>query len=83
MDAKELASIIKDYADRREAPLLKRIEALEQSRTMRFVGPHDPSKYYKSGDVVQRAGSVFVAMVDSTAKPGESSDWRRIASDRS
>jgi hypothetical protein len=83
MDAKELAELLKDYADRREAPLLARIEALEQARTMRFCGPFDPATSYGSGAVVQKGGSVYVSLVPTSETPGASNQWRRLATDRS
>ncbi|MEP7301719.1 MAG: hypothetical protein ABI699_09335 [Caldimonas sp.] len=62
--------------------VLERIAALEQGQTMRFTGPHDPAKQYAGGDVVQRSGSTWVALVETQEKPGSSDHWRRIGTDR-
>lgn len=49
--------------------LAKRVDELEQSRPMTFQGPHDPSKKYPAGAVVQRSGSTWVALILTTDKP--------------
>jgi len=64
------------------AALQKRIDALEQHRTMRFEGPHDPAKAYRPGAVVQRSGSTYVALTETDEPPGQSSLWRRLGNDR-
>jgi len=65
------------------AKINERIAALEQTRVMRFYGPHDPAvPSYGAGAVVQRSGGVFVALKPTCETPGASAEWRRIASDR-
>jgi len=64
------------------AALQKRLDALEQHRTMSFEGPHDPAKAYRPGAVVQRSGSTYVALTETDEPPGQSSLWRRLGNDR-
>ena len=58
--------------------LADEFDAMRSGRLMMFEGPHDPVKSYQSGAVVQRSGSVWVAMTATSETPGASAHWRRL-----
>jgi hypothetical protein len=87
--AEGVADVVKQSIDRGtglDAQLLaifeKRLALLESGRRMTFKGPHDPAAAYAAGDVVQRAGATWCALVNTSDKPGDSASWRRIGTDR-
>ena len=64
--------------DTRIATLEARLAALETRRLMAWAGAHDVSKLYHAGDVVQRSGALYVALVATSESPGSSSCWREL-----
>lgn len=59
-----------------------RLDELERT-AMVWAGPHDVAKDYVASDVVQRGGSLWIALVDVKAGdlPGSAS-WRRLATSK-
>jgi hypothetical protein len=55
-----------------------RIKALEQRRTMSFAGPWKEGRKYLSGDCVQANGGLWLYLVATDKKPGQSKFWRLI-----
>jgi hypothetical protein len=56
-----------------------RFEALESRRTLAFAGAYDVARTYHANDLVQRTGSLWLALVETTEAPGQSAHWREIA----
>lgn len=48
-------------------------------RVLRWAGAHEAGRAFHAGDVTQKGGGLFVALVDTQDAPGASSDWRRLA----
>ena len=70
-----------DLVDPLEA-LAARIEALEvreqKSLPDAFQGPWLPQRTYKRGALVQRDGSAWIALADTSEKPGQGEGWRLL-----
>ena len=70
-----------DLVDPLEA-LAARIEALEareqRSLADAFQGPWLPQRTYKRGALVQRDGSAWIALADTSEKPGQGEGWRLL-----
>lgn len=52
------------------------------ARAVTFDGPHDPTKTYRANAMVQRSGSTWIALGETSEAPGASAMWRRIGTDR-
>ena len=63
-------------------PLIDRIEELEareqKSLADSFRGGYVPGVQYRRGDIVQRRGSTFICLIDSTRPPGNCDDCRML-----
>jgi len=58
---------------------LARLAALESRKALTFAGAYDITKAYSPGDLTQRSGSLWLALVETTEAPGQSAHWREIA----
>lgn len=76
---------LKRYSDAAFENIRSYVDArLEETKAMRWCGAHDPSvRSYGAQAVVQRGGALWVSLKTTGETPGSSSDWRRIATDRS
>ena len=64
------AQALHDTQEATIAALVKRIDELEQTRTMSFEGPHDPSKSYRAGATVQRGSASGFHSLRQTSSQG-------------
>jgi hypothetical protein len=59
------------FVDKRVRPMEKRIAALEaRLAQQRYVGTWSQGAEYKSGNSISHGGCVWVALEDTSAKPG-------------
>ncbi len=80
----EVVSIVRDYVDRKTAPLLEQIEALriqvtelrERRATLAYRGVHVDGEEYQLGDFVTAQGSVWHCNRTTKTRPeGGSANW--------
>jgi len=79
-----LASLMKRFADKREGPLLARLEALEaevaalkaHESAMKYMGVWSAEMPYSKGNFVTHSGSLWHANRPTIERPGNGShDW--------
>jgi hypothetical protein len=56
--------------------LRERVEAIERAGALAYDGVYEPGKAYRRGAAVTHQGSLWIAMLDTTSRPGASDDWR-------
>jgi hypothetical protein len=56
-----------------------RLSVLEERKALVFAGAYDITRAYSPGDLTQRSGSLWLALVETTEAPGQSAHWREIA----
>ena len=86
MSVKEMADSMvdatKDLVARKLRPLEERIAALEAERHKSladaFQGPWLPRATYLRGALVQHGNAAWLAVEDTSAKPGEGEGWRLL-----
>jgi HK97 family phage prohead protease len=61
-------------------PLAERIKSLETKAVdaLRFRGVYEDGRAYSRNDLVQRGGTIWVALIETHATPGKSADWRML-----
>jgi HK97 family phage prohead protease len=71
-----MADLVRMFAD----PLSDRIKDLERrvEKSLRWSGPHVDGEHYVRGDLVQRAGTIWVCEGATCDTPGRSNDWRQL-----
>ncbi|MGE0579653.1 hypothetical protein [Reyranella sp.] len=74
-DPVKFAAGVRELVAREVSAALEEREA--KSLADHFRGPWLPGQY-KRGDLVQCAGSVWIAVEDATGKPGGCSSWRLL-----
>ena len=65
--ARDLGGAVKEYVERELAPLVKRLDALEQgpgSTGVKWAGIWEPSKTYGEGSLVTRSGGPWLRGVE-------------------
>lgn len=80
--ADALAPVIREYFEVNFRPLADRLAELEKTAaelkaqpTLRYIGTWQPASY-KHGTAATWAGSLWVAMRDTTSKPGTDDAWQ-------
>jgi hypothetical protein len=75
MDA--IATIIAEHARNTVAPLIKRVEALEESQKhFRYCGVYEQGREYMPQNFVTRSGAMWSCLRATTSRPGDSDAWQ-------
>jgi hypothetical protein len=75
----EIAGVTREAIKHATAPLHARISTLERHRLPKWAGVWE-AKGYQEGNLVTRSGALWLAMRDTSDRPGETtSAWRLIA----
>jgi hypothetical protein len=78
MDA--VATIIAEHCRNTAAPLIKRIEALEQAQAeFKYTGIYEAGREYMPKNFVTCSGAMWTCLRATTSRPGDDGDaWRLV-----
>ena len=70
---------VKEQFQQQLAPLLKRLDALEQQPPRpRYEGIYEQGKTYARGSLATKSGGLWLALEHTTQVPGRSDQWRLV-----
>jgi hypothetical protein len=72
-----LMNVVASALRPRLSAIEKRLDALERRVSMEYRGTFSDGTEYQRGDVVTHAGSAWIAVETTTAKPGEAAEASR------
>ena len=75
-----MAALVRDHVERRLAPVLSRLDAVERSvsKSLTYHGVWQRSTAYQRGAVVTHSGTIWSATksIENGEQPGKDSAWQ-------